>query len=189
MATAHVTAPPCQFGRDTPLGRFTLRLVDPGTDLDLVHRWMHAPHVVPFWQQAWPRKQVASYLADQLAGGTSRPCVGSLAGEPVSYWEIYRPVAEPVGAVYPAEPTDLGVHVLIGDAAMTGQGLGSALLAVVRDGLFAADPACQRVIAEPDVRNVASVRAFRNSGFTQVAEVSLPDKTAALMVARREEGR
>jgi RimJ/RimL family protein N-acetyltransferase len=111
--------------------------------------------------------------------------LGLVAGVPVSYWEIYRAVAEPVGAAYPAEPTDLGVHVLIGEPALTGRGLGRTLLGAVRDGLFGTDPECARVVAEPDVRNAASVRAFLRAGFAHRGEIELPDKTAALLVAER----
>lgn len=183
------TPPPSGLDCDTPRGPFTLRAVDPDVDLALVHRWMNAPHVVPFWRQAWTPDVTARYLADQLAGDVSRPSVGLLAGEPVSYWEIYRPIAEPVGAAYPAKPDDLGVHVLIGEAAMTGKGLGTLLLSVVRDALFAAAPQCRQIVAEPDFDNHASLRAFSNAGFTASGQVALPGKTAMLMIARREEVR
>lgn len=181
-----MTHPPATLVAPTDRGILTLRQADPDADLDLVHDWMHRPHVVPFWRQDWPSTLLRTYLADQLAGEGSRPYVGVLAGVPVSYWEIYRPVVEPVGAAYPAEDGDLGVHVLIGDAAMTGRGLGRLLLRTVRDALWDNDPHCRRVVAEPDVRNVASVRAFAAAGFRRHADITLPDKTAALMVAERE---
>ncbi|MEV0843552.1 GNAT family N-acetyltransferase [Actinocatenispora sera] len=174
-------------GLSVPTGRgiLTLRPVRVDNDLDLVHDWMNRPHVARYWQQDWPADRARDYLTGLLAGWVSRPMLGLLAGVPVSYWELYRAAVEPVGAAYPARPTDIGVHVLIGDPALTGRGLGSALLAAVRDGLFAADPACTRVVAEPDVRNTASVRAFRRAGFAHRGEIRLPDKTAALLIAER----
>jgi RimJ/RimL family protein N-acetyltransferase len=177
--------PPVDFVVETPRGAVTVRPVDPVADLRLVHRWMNAPHVVEFWQQAWPAGRIAAYLTRQLIGRHSRPCLGLLAGVPVSYWEFYRPVAEPVGTAYDAAPTDLGVHVLIGDVRRTGRGLGTLLLRAIRDGLFATDPACRRIVAEPDVRNRPSVRAFQRAVFDRRADIALPDKTAALMVAER----
>ncbi|HEY3505026.1 MAG TPA: GNAT family N-acetyltransferase [Actinocatenispora sp.] len=181
-----MTPPPATLAAPTDRGILTLRPADPDADLDLVHAWMHRPHVVPFWQQDWPAERLRGYLADQLAGDTSRPYVGLLAGVPVSYWEIYRPVAEPVGAAYPAVDSDLGVHVLIADAAMTGRRLGRLLLRAVRDALLDKGSDCSRVVAEPDVRNVASVRAFAAAGFRRHADITLPDKTAALMVAEKD---
>jgi RimJ/RimL family protein N-acetyltransferase len=182
---AALVPPPVDFVVETPRGALTVRPVDPVADLRLVHRWMNAPHVVEFWQQGWPAGRIAAYLTRQLIGRHSRPCLGLLAGVPVSYWEFYRPVAEPVGTACDATPTDLGVHVLIGDVRRTGHGLGTLLLRAVREGLFAADPLCGRIVAEPDIRNLPSVRAFQRAGFDRRADIALPDKTAALMVASR----
>lgn len=179
---------PDGFSVPTPRGILTLRPVRVDDDLDLVHAWMNRPHVARFWRQDWPPERLRRYLTDLLAGQVSRPMLGLLADTPVSYWEIYRAAAEPVGGAYPAEPTDLGLHVLIGEPALTGHGLGRTLLAAVRDGLFAADPACTRVVAEPDVRNTASVRAFQGAGFVHRGEIELPDKTAALLIAERANG-
>ncbi len=51
--------------------------------------------------------------------------------------------------------------------------------------LLRADPACQRVVAEPDIENTPSVRAFVAAGFVQQGELQLPEKTALLMVRTR----
>jgi RimJ/RimL family protein N-acetyltransferase len=176
-------APPAEFAVGTARGILSVRPVDPVADLELVHGWMNRPHVVRFWRQDWPAGRIATYLARQLAGRHSRPCLGLLAGVPVSYWEFYRPIAEPLAACYHAAPTDLGVHVLIGDERLTGHGLGALLIGAVRDGLLTADPACRRIVAEPDVRNLASIHAFQRAGFTRTADIALPDKDAALMIA------
>jgi RimJ/RimL family protein N-acetyltransferase len=87
---------------------------------------------------------------------------------------------------YPHHPHDLGVHVAIGEPSRTGRGLGRALLRAVAEGLLAADPRCPRVVAEPDVRNVPSIRAFTAAGFRPAGEITLPDKTAALLVFDRD---
>jgi len=173
------------FVVDTPRGVLTVRPVHPDEDMALVHDWMNRPHVARFWRQAWPVERLRRYLSAQLAGTESRPMLGLLADVPVSYWEIYRAATAPVGATYPAAPADLGVHVLIGSEALTGNGLGATLIAAVRDGLLAEIPDCGRIVAEPDVRNVASVRAFQRAGFAHRGEITLPDKTAALLVAER----
>jgi RimJ/RimL family protein N-acetyltransferase len=179
-----IPPPVTDITASTPVGDLQVRLCAE-QDVDLVTEWMNAPHVARFWQQAWPRRRVADYLGDQLAGTVSRPCLGLLDGRPVSYWEFYRAALDPLAEVYPARPHDLGVHVLIGELTRTARGVGSALLDAVRAGLLAADPDCGRIVAEPDVANVASVRAFRRAGFTQAGEVRLPTKTAALMIAVR----
>lgn len=158
-----------------------------GEDLQRVHAWMSAPHVAARWGQAWPMRRWQAELAGQLAGQHSRPCLVALDGEPFAYLEIYRVVRDRLAAHYPARPHDLGVHIAIGDPARCGSGLGSALLRAVADGLLAAAPACSRVVAEPDEKNAAAVRAFGRAGFRAAGHVRLPHKTAALLVRPRDD--
>jgi RimJ/RimL family protein N-acetyltransferase len=45
----------------------------------------------------------------------------------------------------------------------------------------------RRLVAEPDERNLASVRAFAGAGFTAEGTIELPDKCATLMLRRMPE--
>jgi lysine N-acyltransferase len=162
------------------------RAVDPdGYDLDLVHRWMQAPHVAAFWHQAWPRARWEEELRGQLAGVRSLPCLVDQGGDPLMYLEVYRAARDVVAQVYAARPHDLGLHVAVGDLGMTDRGLVRSLLPVLTDALFAADPRCTRVLLEPDVRNRRAISSFTAGGFQPVGEVLLPDKVALLMVRTR----
>ncbi|APU14089.1 MULTISPECIES: GNAT family N-acetyltransferase [Actinoalloteichus] len=156
-----------------------------GPDLDLVHDWMNRDHVAAFWHQDWPRERWREELAAQSAGDHSRPVFLLYEGSPLAYLEVYRASRDRLAACYPVQPHDLGVHVAIGDRLATGRGLGRALLGAVARGLLRADPACDRVVAEPDVANPASVRAFLAAGFVDHGEITLPDKTAALLIHPR----
>ncbi|MGH3937318.1 MAG: GNAT family N-acetyltransferase [Pseudonocardiaceae bacterium] len=158
-----------------------------GADLDRVVRWMAQPHIEDFWQQAWSADRWAKEITTQRAGEHSLPCLVFQGGTAVAYLEIYRARQDRISALYPTEEHDLGVHVAIGEAGNTGRGLGRSLLRAIGEGLFAADPACRRVVAEPDVRNVASLRAFAAAGFRRCGELTLPEKTAALLVRPRAE--
>ncbi|MFJ8645482.1 GNAT family N-acetyltransferase [Streptomyces sp. NPDC093546] len=158
-----------------------------GTDLDVVHGWMQSPHIDAFWHQAWPRERWYEEIAGHLAGDAILPVLVDLDGEPFAYIEVYRVVRDRLAGQYAQLPHDLGVHIAIGDAARTGQGLGRRLLRALAEGLLAADPACVRVVAEPDVTNAPSLRAFEAAGFRPCGEVVFPDKTAALLVHPRSE--
>jgi lysine N-acyltransferase len=168
-------------------GGWRARVVDPDTrDLDLVHRWMQAPHVAAFWHQAWPRERWEEELRGQLSGRHSLPVLVSRAGgDPVIYLEVYRAARDVVAKVYPARPHDLGLHVAVGELSMTDQGLVRGLLPVLTAALFEADPRCTRVLLEPDVRNRRAIASFTAGGFAPVGEVLLPDKVALLMVRTR----
>ncbi|MFI6921159.1 GNAT family N-acetyltransferase [Nonomuraea spiralis] len=170
-----------------PLGPpWTIRRVSPEDgDARLVWRWMNEPHVATAWDQAWTLDKWTAELTAQLSGDHSLPCVAAHEGRDVAYLEIYRVRRDRLAALYASEPSDLGVHIAVGEAGDTGRGLGSLLLRAVADGLLAADPACARVVAEPNVLNLASVRAFGKAGFRRAGEVAFPHKTAALMVRPR----
>lgn len=174
----------------TPAGEFRLVPVVLERDLRLVHAWMNDPAVAAFWELAGPEPVTARHLRAQLEGdGHSVPCLGLLDGVPMSYWEVYRADLDPLAAFYPAQPHDMGLHVLIGGATDRGRGLGSMLLRTVGRLVLDHSAPCGRVIAEPDVRNAASVAAFLNAGFQLHAELDLPGKRAALMVLDRAGGR
>ncbi|AQS67172.1 GNAT family N-acetyltransferase [Streptomyces pactum] len=171
---------------DTPAGTFHLVPVRVEQDVPFVTRWMNDPAVAAFWELTGPQSVTEGHVRAQLAGdGRSVPCVGVLEGVPMSYWEIYRADLDPLARYCPVRPHDTGLHLLIGDVADRGQGIGTTLIRTVTDLVLARRPACTRVLAEPDVRNTASVAAFLGAGFRFAAEVDLPAKRAALMIRAR----
>ncbi len=103
----------------------------------------------------------------------------------MSYWELYRADLDALARYCPVRPHDTGLHLLIGDAADRGRGIGTVLIRAVADLVLARRPACTRVVAEPDVRNRPSVAAFLGAGFRTVTEVDLPAKRAAFMIRDR----
>ncbi|WP_342775419.1 GNAT family N-acetyltransferase [Streptomyces tateyamensis] len=170
---------------DTGAGGLLLRPVTEA-DLPLLTGWMNDPAVDAFWELAGPPERTAAHVRPQLApGGPSRAYLGELAGEPVSYWEVYQVLEDRLADYYPAEPGDLGVHLLLGPPGARGRGLGAVLIDAVAGALLTGT-GCERVVAEPDVRNTASLRAFARAGFRIEREIRLPEKRAALMVRGRE---
>jgi RimJ/RimL family protein N-acetyltransferase len=134
---------------------------------------------------AQPAPRIEAYLREQAASSHSTPYVGCFDGVPMSYWELYRADLDPLAAHYSARRHDQGVHLLLGPPEMRGRGLGARLLRAVSDWQLAAHPDAERVVAEPDIRNVRSVRAFEQAGFRKAQELDLPDKRAALMIRER----
>ncbi|MCT7353413.1 acetyltransferase [Streptomyces sp. 15-116A] len=170
----------------TPVGCFRLVPVRLGRDLPLLTRWMNDPAVDAFWELSGPPAVTAGHLRPQLSGdGRSVPCLGTLDGVPMSYWEIYRADLDPLAQHCPVRQHDTGVHLLIGSAPDRGRHLGGVLLRAVADLILDRRPACMRVIAEPDLRNIPSTAAFLTAGFRFSTEVRLPTKRAALMVRDR----
>jgi acetyl CoA:N6-hydroxylysine acetyl transferase len=167
-------------------GEFQLRPVEPD-DLDLLVQWMNDPEVDRFWELAGPAERTATHLAARQAAEHAIPYVGVLAGVPMSYWELYRADLDPLAAYYEAHEHDGGVHLLLGPEPFRGKGLAAPLLREVVDRMFAEDDRMTRIVAEPDVRNERSIRAFERAGFRRTSELRLPDKQAALMVRERHD--
>jgi len=166
---------------ETPAGVFTLRPLDPVADVEMLHGWMNDPAVARFWELDGPVRRLVAHLDDQFAGTHSRPCLGLVDGEPMSYWELYRAHDDRLAAYYDARPGDAGLHLLLGPARFRGIGLGRHLIEAVSHWQLDA-PDTSRVVAEPDVRNTASLRAFEQAGFRRTHDIDLPEKRAALMV-------
>ncbi|WP_436790300.1 GNAT family N-acetyltransferase [Yinghuangia sp. YIM S10712] len=166
-------------------GRFSFHELHIKRDLPIIHTWMNDPEIARWWDLAGDIRTTAAHLAERIRLTHATTYVGCLDDQPVSYWELYRADLDPLADHYAARPHDVGVHLLIGPAAYRGRGLGSLLLCVVSDLILRAAPETQRVIADPDVRNSASIAAFRRAGFRRAADLALPGKTAALMLRDR----
>ena len=191
----HVPAPPlpaASYG-------WSFRAVEPdrpgrpSADVDLVHRWMHQPHIEQWWHEAWPRERWAALIGalHSTHAHYSLPLFACADGPPgpgpIAYLQVYRVARDPVRDAYLYDEHDLGLHIAIGRDEHIDRRHGRAMLRAVCEGLLAADPHCDRVVAEPDVRNEMSVRAFAAAGFRSAGLVALPDKTADLLVFGRTE--
>jgi RimJ/RimL family protein N-acetyltransferase len=180
--TGLLTAP-AWWDLTTAAGRFTLRPVKVDRDLPLIHRWMNDPAVARYWELDGPIERTAAHLTKQRALTHSEPYLARLAGRPIGYWELYRAAEDRLAAYYPAQPDDVGVHLLIGEPDLRGVGLGAMLLTALCDAIQR-ESRC-RIVAEPDERNAASVRAFLAAGFRAAGTIQLPEKRAALVVRDR----
>ncbi|MGV9311139.1 GNAT family N-acetyltransferase [Streptomyces sp. NPDC003691] len=190
MTSLHQASPDLSTVPGPPLpllgGRWTARVArSGGADLDLVHGWMQSPHIDAFWHQAWPKERWEEEIAGHLSGDAILPVLVVLDGEPFAYVEVYRAARDRLAAYYPYGARDLGLHIAIGERSRTGRGLGRELLRALADGLLEADPDCPRVVAEPDITNEPSLRAFAAAGFRDAGEIVLPDKKAALVIRPR----
>jgi RimJ/RimL family protein N-acetyltransferase len=163
---------------------FELRVADP-SDAPRIALWMQQPHVERWWQQSWSVERWARELEQQVAGEHSTPYLVTVDGEDFAYVEVYRVRHDRLAKYYRFGEEDRGVHVAIGDVSRVGRGLGRELLRSLSERVFNTDPDCAQVVAEPDVTNVPSVRAFAAAGFVQRRELQLPEKTALLMVRTR----
>ena len=173
---------------DRGIGRtISLRPASLERDLGRLHAWLGSEHVKPYWQLDLPLPAFRDRLAAKLADDHLTPYVGCLDHVPMSYWECYRAADDDVANHYDADPTDRGVHLLIGPEEYLGRGYAVPLLRAVVAMQFR-HSGTDRVIAEPDARNEAAIRVFERCGFEPRREFRFDEagKDALLLICERE---
>ncbi|WP_371925928.1 GNAT family N-acetyltransferase [Halobacillus sp. A5] len=155
-------------------------------DFSRIHRWMHEPHVIPFWQLNHSEEVLKKHMHKAREDTHQSLYIGSIDGIPMSYWEAYWVRGDVVENCYEPAPFDQGIHLLIGESSYLGKGLALPLLREMVAFQFKCAHT-NKVIAEPDHRNEKMIHVFEKCGFYKVKEIILPDKKAMLMFCEREE--
>ena len=137
------------------------------SDLADLVGWMRAPHAARWFPEAVDLDPAA---AERKYGpridGTSatRVHVALAGGRPAGFAQHYQLRDYPACGGIDA----IGIDYLIGDAGLTGHGLGPQLIwAYLQQVVFPAWPGARQVAASPEVANRRSVRALEKAGFTR----------------------
>lgn len=141
-------------------------------DLRLLHEWLQREHVRTWWSEHRTYSEVVEHYLPAIEGRDptdlylivlDRRPVGFIQTYLVSDYPEYADLVEVGEGV-------AGVDLFIADVDLTGKSLGSEALRVFTRDVVFSRPATTACVADPDVRNVASIRAFENAGFCIVRE-------------------
>ncbi|WP_427017075.1 GNAT family N-acetyltransferase [Pseudarthrobacter sp. P1] len=99
-------------------------------------------------------------------------------------FQTYEPLHDPVGEAYPAREGDIGMHLLLAPATRPLPDFTPRLVTVLIRFLFA-DPAKDRVVVEPDARNLKAVRRLQTTCFELGPVIQLAEKEAQLAFRTR----
>ncbi|GGK26874.1 acetyltransferase [Deinococcus malanensis] len=137
--------------------------------LQLLTRWLQAPHVRAFWDDGErdegavqshyfeDRDRVPGFIFSE--GGSP---AGFLQCEHLTPEHGFWPYATPDGETW-------AVDLLIGEEELMGRGLGPRVICAFLARLAARPPGWQRILIDPDVRNVRAIRAYTKAEFVPVA--------------------
>lgn len=157
-------------------------------DLPLVHEWHQRPHVVRWWTVRKTFEETEEHYLPTIEG--TEPTDHYLAlldGEPLGMIQTYLVSDYPDFAALIGEGEGTaGLDLFIADESMTGRGLGTELIRRFVEEIVFAPPATIACIADPDVRNTASLRAFEKAGFRKVGELVDPEDGELHALVRRE---
>jgi RimJ/RimL family protein N-acetyltransferase len=171
--------------------RLGFRRLD-AADLRLLHEWLQREHVRNWWSKHDTYEEVGEHYLPAIDGREPTDLYLILLDErPIGFIQTYLVSDYPEhAALVQVGEHVAGVDLFIADAVLTGKGVGSEVLsAFTQEVVFARDTtiAC---VADPDVRNAASIRAFEKAGFSVVREFydSSDGETHALMRLDRAAG-
>ncbi|RZU18651.1 RimJ/RimL family protein N-acetyltransferase [Kribbella rubisoli] len=168
------------------LGTLSLRPFDLTEDVTTLHGWVTQPYA-QYWGLL--NASVADVHAEYLRISQSahhRAFLGEHDGRAAFLMERYEPAYDAVGRVYDVAPGDIGMHVLVGPAITPIAGFTAAVFETIMDSLFS-DPLVDRVVVEPDVRNVKIQALNARMGFRKHSVVQLADKQAWLSFCTRDQ--
>jgi aminoglycoside 6'-N-acetyltransferase len=159
-------------------------------ELRLFHTWLQREHVKRWWRDRETYEQVVEHYLPAIEGrDPTDHYLIVLDGEAVGVIQTYLVVDYPDwAALIDAGEGLAGVDLLIGEAGLTGRGLGPQVLdAFAREVVFArlGTNACVATVEEANRR---SWRAFEKAGFRHVRDVEEDGLPHRLMRLDRADG-
>lgn len=143
-------------------------------DLAKLDGWLRHEHMRRWWGE--PETELDK-IRDMLEGrDTTRPFIFLIDGKPVGYiqyWFIgdhqHAPWTDENPWIAELAAETIGVDMMIGDAALLSQGLGSSVLRAFV--LRLAGEGYRSIIIDPDPYNGRAVRAYEKAGFRPIADM------------------
>lgn len=192
---------PWRFVSDQRVGsieRIELRELALARDAATIHDWVRRDYARYWGMQGMTCADVRAAYEALTARPSLRALIGLVRGadgspRPAFLTECYLPICEAFARHYDARDSDRGLHILVAPRpAQPIPGFTRAAFASVLELLFA-DPAAERIVVEPDIRN-HKIRAINRAfGFRELRPIEIeaspagPAKTAMLSVCTRED--
>jgi hypothetical protein len=168
------------------LGTLSLRPFNVAADVTTLHSWVTQPYAQYWGLLHASVGDVRAEYARIAAAEHHHAFLGEHDGRASFLMERYLPAYDAVGQVYDVASGDVGMHVLVGPPVVPLAGFTGAVFETIMDSLFK-DPLVDRVVVEPDVRNVKIQALNARMGFRKHSIVTLPDKQAWLSFCTRDQ--
>lgn len=166
-------------------GALVLRPLDLVQDVPMLHDWVNRPYARFWGLMGKTEAEVGAIYRDQIERGERKyiACRED-TGAPMFLMEVYDPQHDELGRHYPVQPGDCGYHLMLAPPDVATPGMTYQLMSAACSFLFS-DPAVQRVVGEPDVRNRKIITRLMQMGFRLCGAVHLPYKTGMLVILER----
>lgn len=165
----------------SPMGPITFRRMT-RADFERLATWLAEPHVHRWWHHEFTAEAVERDFGPTVDGDDpSRDYIVDLDGAPIGViqWMRYADFPDDeaeLTTVIPLPADARCVDYFIGDPALVGRGIGSAVIAAFVTHVWATDDEASCIVVPVCSANVASWRALQKAGFCTVARGDLePD--------------
>ena len=161
-------------------------------DLHLLHEWIQRPHALRWYGDHGAYEDVAVHYLPAIEGDDRTDhYIVVLDDVPVGMVQTYVVADHPdyAALIGVTDRATAGVDIIIGEEELTGKGLGTDVLRQFVDEIVFARSETTSCVADPDIANLASVRAFEKAGFRVVKEFVDPSdgETHALVRLERHD--
>jgi RimJ/RimL family protein N-acetyltransferase len=158
-------------------------------DLRLLHKWLRRPHALRWYGDHGTYDDVVAHYLPAIEGSdpTDHYFVvvdGADIGMVQTYIIADHPDYATVVGI--TDRATAGVDIVIGEEELTGKGLGTEILRLFVERIVLSRPETTVCVADPDARNVASVRAFEKAGFRAERTFIDPSDDQAHVLMRRD---
>jgi aminoglycoside 6'-N-acetyltransferase len=138
-------------------------------DFPLLATWIGGQHVQQWWHEPATIEHVSKEYGGCTRGDfTTRVFLAVIADKPVGMTQYYIADDYPEHAEGLNLPGWVGIDYFIGEIEFVGRGYGSAMIREFCAKVVAEYyPQAPGVVADPEVRNLASVRALEKAGFVK----------------------
>jgi aminoglycoside 6'-N-acetyltransferase len=148
--------------------RLSIRMVT-ADDADVLHKWLTDARVLEFYEGR-DRPYTLEMVQEKFFApdDDTQKCIAEYDGTPIGYIQFY-PIEEDerVEFGYADREVVYGMDQFIGEPAFWNQGIGTQLVTLLAEYLFARLGATV-VVMDPQVRNVRALRCYEKCGFQQV---------------------
>jgi aminoglycoside 6'-N-acetyltransferase len=147
------------------------------SDLVVVHGWLQREHVRRWWGEHGGLEQTVAHYGPAIDGRDPTDLYAILVdGRDVGMIQTYLIADYPEwAAVIEVSADTAGLDLFLGEPELLGRGLGTEVIRSFVAEVVFARAATRACVADPDVENIASVRAFEKAGFAKVREFVDPE--------------
>ena len=151
-------------------------------DFPLLAQWLAEAHVARWWNHEFTPEAVERDFGPTVDGDEpSEDHIVLLDGRPIGLIQYSRYADYPeyqaeLAAVLPVPDHAVSIDYLIGDPALIGRGVGTAMIAAFAGHIWQTNPEATCIIVPVSTANQASWRALQRAGFRTAARGDLePD--------------